>query len=144
MELESSIETTLNQIQKVMNANSIIGDAIDTGDKVIIPISKTALGFGIGAGEDSGKNIGGTAGGGSVDPVAVIIVSKNVSGPEGVKILPLNGSVPFTDMLADAGQHIMELIGGNAKKSSSNKKKAKEEKENSTVDEIKTKIKPEK
>ena len=48
MSLEDTIETTLNQIQKVMGANSIVGTEIITDDKVIIPISKVALGFGVG------------------------------------------------------------------------------------------------
>ena len=38
MNLDNSIEKTLNEIQKVMNTNSNVGTRIDADDKLIIHI----------------------------------------------------------------------------------------------------------
>ena len=65
------------------------------GDKIIIPITKMDMGFGINIGQsgpDEGKE--GQArcaacGGAGLFPVAVVVVFKEISGPEGVKVVPL-------------------------------------------------------
>ena len=56
MDLDSTIEKTISQIQKLMNANSIAGNPIPAGDRIIIPISKTALGFGVGVASNAKKD----------------------------------------------------------------------------------------
>ena len=128
MSLEDTIETTLNQIQKVMGANSIVGTEIITDDKVIIPISKVALGFGVGVYDnqkDSETNVGGAGGGGSIDPVAFLIVSKGIG-------------TTLDDILTGAGQVLFDIIS-NASSSANKSSKSK----TSTVDSIKTKVRKE-
>ncbi|MDO5824808.1 MAG: spore germination protein GerW family protein [Methanosphaera sp.] len=139
MSLEDTIETTLNQIQKVMGANSIVGNTITTKDKVIIPISKVALGFGVGTVDnqsDSETNIGGAGGGGSIDPVAFLVVTDDVEGPSGVQLVSVTPNNTLDDMLAGAGKVLFDIIGsGMSSKNSTSKPKT------STVDNIKTKVK---
>ncbi|MBO7719627.1 MAG: hypothetical protein J6S29_05705 [Methanosphaera sp.] len=144
MSLEDTIETTLSQIQKVMGANSIVGTAITTKDKVIIPISKVALGFGVGTIDnqsDSETNIGGAGGGGSIDPVAFLVVTNDVEGPAGVQLVPLDSANPLDDVLAGVGKVLFDFIGSgmssNNKASKANTSKTKA----GSVDNIKTKIK---
>ena len=139
MSLEDTIETTLSQIQKVMGANSIVGDAITTKDKVIIPISKVALGFGVGTADNrssSETNLGGAGGGGSIDPVAFLVVTDDVEGPSGVQLVPVTQGTSLDDMLAGAGKILFDIIGSTT--SSKNKSSASKK---STVENIKTKVK---
>ncbi|RAP49790.1 MAG: hypothetical protein BZ136_02785 [Methanosphaera sp. rholeuAM74] len=142
MTLDSSIETTLSEISKVMSANSIIGHAISTKDKTIIPISKMAVGFGVGTASNTGSNetkIGGAGGGGSIDPIAFVIIYNDISGPEGVEILPVSAETPLENLLSTAGKTIFDFISGSIspdEKSSSGV--------SSNIDNIKTKIKPQK
>lgn len=139
MSLEETIETTLTQIQNVMGANSIVGTAITTKDKVIIPISKVALGFGVGTAFNQGNSktdIGGAGGGGSIDPVAFLIISNNVSGPDGVKLIPVTEGNSLDELLSEVGKVIFDIIGSSM---SSNEKQPAPK--TSTVDNIKTKIK---
>ena len=141
MSLEDTIETMLNQIQKVMGANSIVGTEIITDDKVIIPISKVALGFGVGVYDnqkDSETNVGGAGGGGSIDPVAFLIVSKGIEGPAGVQLVPVTAGTTLDDILTGAGQVLFDIIG-NASSSANKSSKSK----TSTVDSIKTKVRKE-
>lgn len=80
--VNSVIETTLSEIKGMMDANTVVGDAITAGDTVIIPISKLTMGFASGGTDFSSKNNpsgqlygGGSGAGLSVSPVAFIIIS---------------------------------------------------------------------
>lgn len=139
MDFDNSIEKTLSEIQKVMNTNSIVGTPIDANDKIIIPISKTALGFGVGVANNNGSSetgIGGTGGGGSIDPVALLIVYKDIPGPNGVELVPINKEDSLDALLSGLSKTIMGILN-NAKETP-----ATELPKESTVDKIKTKIKP--
>ncbi|RAP47013.1 MAG: hypothetical protein BZ135_02930 [Methanosphaera sp. rholeuAM6] len=139
MDFDSSIEKTLDEIQKVMNTNSIIGNPIDAKDKVIIPISKTALGFGIGVANNSGNSateVGGAGGGGSVDPVALLVVYKDIPGPNGITLVPVDkNGTPLEDLLSSIGQMAFNLLNN------SKVEPASEANVGGSVDKIKTKIK---
>lgn len=139
MDLDNSIEKTLSQIQKLMNTNSIVGNPISTKDRVIIPISKAALGFGVGVGNKSGKdndsNVGGAGGGGSIDPVALVIIYNDIPGPDGVELLPLNNmDTPLEDLLTGVGKALYDFFG--------NKSSEKSSVDTGNIEKIKTKIKP--
>lgn len=142
MDFDSSIEKTLDEIQKVMNTNSIVGKPIVTHDKTVIPISKTALGFGIGVANNSGDSqtdLGGVGGGGSVDPIALLIVYNNIPGPDGVELVRLdNQDTTVSELLSGVGKTVFNLL------ENSNVKPATEVPEDSNIDKIKTKIKPKK
>ena len=85
--------TTMEKIKTMMDANTIIGEPIQTGDVTLIPVSRLSFGF---AGGGSGfvtKNhkpgIDNTFGGGSgasakLEPVAFLIVRG-----DNVKLLPV-------------------------------------------------------
>lgn len=138
MALEEKIETTFTQIQKVMDANSIVGNAISTKDKIIIPISKVSLGFGVGTVNNQGGStteVGGAGGGGSIDPVAFLIIYNNIPGPDGVELVPLESGTPMEDLLSSIGQFAFDLISGGDSQS------APAEDASSNIDKIKTKIK---
>lgn len=140
MNLDNSIEKTLNEIQKVMNTNSIVGTPIDADDKLIIPISKTSLGFGVGVADNKGTNetgIGGTGGGGSIDPVALLIVYKNIPGPNGVELVQINKDDSLEGLLSGVSKVVMGVLN-NAKETP-----ATELPSESSIDKIKTKIKKE-
>ena len=140
MDFDNSIEKTLDEIQKVMNTNSVVGTPITTKDKIIIPISKTALGFGIGVANNAGKSeteLGGAGGGGSIDPVALLIVYTNIPGPDGVELVPINPEdTPIEDLLTSIGKMAFSLF------ENSNVEPATELPSESNIDKIKTKIKP--
>ncbi|MCD7781361.1 MAG: hypothetical protein LUG89_01485 [Methanosphaera sp.] len=141
MDLDSSIEKTITEVQKLMNTNSIIGDPISTPDKTIIPISKAALGFGVGVGktkQDDVNPFGGVGGGGSIDPVAFLVIYHNIPGPDGVDILLVdNQGTTVEELLNTVGSLVWDLL--------SNRDESGEDEsieDQSTVDKVITKIKP--
>ena len=115
MDIEDPIKTTVEEIRKVLNIENVIGDIIETDDKVLIPVTKMGMGFGAGMGEGQGpatKGGGKGAGAGGVAgiaPIAMIVVFKGISGPDGVKVLRLSSN-PFAQALGDLGSAAMEMM----------------------------------
>lgn len=144
MNMDSSIEKTLTEIQKVMSANSIIGTPVETDDQTVIPISKTALGFGIGVANNSGKSsteLGGVGGGGSIDPVAFIVISHNVPGPEGVQIIPVDQqNDSLESLLSGIGKFVFDIMGNSTVEPATEEDN--DAPDQGSIDKIKTKIKP--
>jgi uncharacterized spore protein YtfJ len=76
-------------------SRNIVGEPIEIEDQIIIPIVKMGMGFGASAGgtdqdaSEEGRAGGFSGGGVGVFPVAVVILSKGVAGPRGVKVVPL-------------------------------------------------------
>ena len=85
------LQTTMNKIREMVDANTVVGQPITTQDGVtLVPVSKLSFGFATG-GSDFGKtqnvakNFGGGAGAGvNVIPVAFLVVKDG-----SVKILPV-------------------------------------------------------
>lgn len=85
--------TTMEKIKTMMDANTIIGEPIQTGDVTLIPVSRLSFGFAGGGSDFVTKNhkpgTENTFGGGSgasakLEPVAFLIVRG-----ENVKLLPV-------------------------------------------------------
>ncbi|MFC1743706.1 GerW family sporulation protein [Candidatus Riflebacteria bacterium] len=77
MAFESIIKSILNELNTTISSKTVIGEPIKANEQVIIPVTKTTFGFGIGGGKSNPKDDtfgGGTGGGGTVEPVAFIAV----------------------------------------------------------------------
>ena len=112
--IQNIMLTAMNSIKDMIDANTIVGDAIECGSgTVIIPISKVALGFGAGGSEFKGETVdeyskndkdeqiqyrlpfGGGAGAGvSINPIGFLVVEAN-----SVKMLPVNNSSAIDKVL---------------------------------------------
>lgn len=76
MSVENMIKTVLQEFKELARTETVIGKPIAVEDTVIVPVSKISFGFGAGGGKGSDDGRGGTAGGGSVEPVGFIVISK--------------------------------------------------------------------
>ncbi len=115
MAAEDAIRTTVDELLKALSANNIIGEPIETEDKMLIPITKMGMGFGTGIGRVAGEmkegEIAGGAGGGvGVFPVAVIVIFKGITGPEGVKLISLATPSALTESMAYIADTVMERL----------------------------------
>ena len=110
MSVEAMIKATVEDLQKLLSANNILGDPVEIEDKTLIPV--VTFGFGFGGGEGQGeKGEGGGTGsgsGGGVMPKALIIAYKGVKGPEGVQVLPLKEPNPIAEALSEVMPQIMD------------------------------------
>jgi len=112
---EEVIKITVDELAKALSANNIIGQPIDMEDKMIIPVTKMGMGFGTGMSQGSeektsGELAGGAGGGLGVFPVALIIVFKGISGPEGVQIVPLTQPSAVAESIAQIASTIMTRL----------------------------------
>ena len=85
MNIGDPIKTTVEEIRKVLNIENVVGETIETDDKLLIPITRMGMGFGAGMGEGKGSEdmsgAGAGAGGAAgIEPIAVIVVYKGIKG----------------------------------------------------------------
>ena len=92
--INEMMSTTMEKIRSMMDANTIIGDPIQTGEVTLIPVSRLSFGFASGGSDFVTKNqkpgAENTFGGGSgasakMEPVAFLIIKG-----DSVKLLPVD------------------------------------------------------
>ena len=115
MHIGDPIKTTLEEIRKVLNIENVVGETIETEDKILIPITKMGMGFGAGMAEGSGPGNNGGSGAGAggaagIDPVAIIVVSKKVSSPDSVKIMSLKGPDAITRAIDGISNAVIKIM----------------------------------
>jgi len=138
MDIQDPIKTTVEEIRKVLNIENVIGEVIETDDKVMIPITKFGMAFGAGMGEGQGPTgqgggTGAGAGGGAgIEPVAMVVVFKGISGPDGVRVLSLKSADPLVRAVGEVGTTVMDIIKESRKDKESTQTKPEVEKEEST------------
>ena len=85
---DEPIKTTVEELRKLVNIQNFIGEPIEVEDKVIIPVSKVGVAFGVGENK-SEKVLGGAAGGAGIEPVSMVVITKGASGIEGIRNINL-------------------------------------------------------
>ena len=116
------LETTLQKIREMVDANTVVGTPITTPDgTTVIPVSKISVGFG-GGGSDFGKNqtnnpFGGGAGGGvQVTPVAFLVIHEG-----SVRMIPVANAANTTadrlvEMIPDTLDKVSAFIDSHTNK----------------------------
>ena len=130
--IEGMMDSTVNKIKEIVNADTIIGKAITTSDgTVVIPVSKVTYGFASGGSDfaadrercgDREMFGGGNGAGVSIIPVAFLVVSDG-----DVKLLQVEAFNGALDRIISMTPDIVDKIG-NAIKKRKNKGKQTDEK----------------
>ncbi|AAB85132.1 MULTISPECIES: GerW family sporulation protein [Methanothermobacter] len=113
MKIEEPIKTTVEELRKLLDVKNLVGEAIESEDKILIPLMKMGVGFGAGMGEgrastsDTGAGSGAAAGAG-VEPVAVIVLLKGVEGPGGVRVIDLTSG--RGRVIGELGSAVTDII----------------------------------
>ncbi len=100
------IDAAMDKVRAMADANTIVGQPIQTADGVtLIPISKVSMGFG-GGGTDYGsaqtKDLSGGLGGGvKIDPVAFLVVKDGVTRVMPVAMPPVSAMDRLVEMAPD-------------------------------------------
>jgi uncharacterized spore protein YtfJ len=115
MAAEDAIRTTVDELLKALSANNIIGEPIETEDKILIPVTKMGMGFGTGIGPgtgdmNKGEIAGGAGGGVGVFPVAIVVIFKGVTGSEGVEVMPLTAPSPLAESMVHVANTLIERL----------------------------------
>ncbi len=112
--VESVTDNAVKNIRSMVDANTVVGDAITTPDgTIILPVSKVSVGFVSGGSDFAAKNnpklcFGGGSGAGiTVTPISFLVIS-----PTGaVNTLPVNQStLTAVDKIMDLAPGVIEEI----------------------------------
>ena len=122
----ATISEVLGNLQQIFSGVESLGTAVEFGDKVAIPIYQFNFGTGGGGGGREGRPSSGVgfALGGTIGPVAVVILTKDVPGPQGIQIHEF-GTNKVGEALAELMLRLWEMIEsqmGKRQKLSSEKK----------------------
>ena len=121
--LMNVLSFTLDKVQELADANSVLGEKIVIGDTTIIPVSKVSAGFAGGGADlvDTGKRKKqtpvGTGGNVTVTPLTFLVIDS-----DGVRTVNVNANEKKSSTVADIITAVMEQI-----KASKQEKKANSE-----------------
>jgi len=110
--IQGMMDTTLERIREMVDASTVIGDPIVTGDTTIIPVSKISYGFASGGSDFPTKQekdcFGGGGGAGvSVTPVAFLVISG-----AGVQLLHVDANRSSMDKLVGMIPDFVDKVSG--------------------------------
>ncbi len=125
-EFESTVQALFKGMNEFVTSKTVVGEAIQAGDTIILPLMDVTFGVGAGAGNENNKN-GGAAGGmgGKMTPSSVLVIQDgqtrmvNVRGKQ-------DSLTRILEMLPDFVNRFSK-IGGGTKKEEEKKANAPEE-----------------
>ena len=106
---EAPIKTTVEELRKLIHISNYIGEPIESEDKILIPVSKAAVGFGIGE-QKAGQEITATGAGVSVEPVTMVVVSKGNSEADGIRPINLSKGNSTNKTLNELGLILTDIL----------------------------------
>jgi len=121
-DVEKLVKTTLGEIEKVLDAKTVVGEPITIEGTTMIPLMSVGFGFAAGGGTGKGETKqetegggSGTGGGGGVKPIAVIVIDK-----DGVRIEPIKGGMAtamekLSETIPDIAAKVTEKWGDRKK-----------------------------
>ena len=108
--MAKNIKTSVEELRKLISINNVIGEPIETEDKILIPVMRMGVGFG--AGEsllgNEGNDVAGAAAG--VEPISMVMIPKKGNDAEGVRVLDLSKGTETNKALSDLGLIITDLV----------------------------------
>jgi len=120
--LQSLVSATMESIQQMVDVNTVVGDAIETPQGVVIvPVSRVSFGFIVGGsdwepdgsagsgqqGQMKDKTFGGGSGAGvTVQPVGFLVVSE-----EDIHLIPVDEDNPYIQLLHLLPDVLDDLLG---------------------------------
>ena len=103
------IKETVEELRKLIHISNYVGEPIESEDKILIPVTKAAVGFGIGE-HKAEQSIAATGAGVSVEPVTMVVVSKGNKGVEGIRTINLTKGNETNKTLNEVGLILTDIL----------------------------------
>ena len=107
--MAENIKATVEELRKLINVDSVIGTPIETEDKILIPVIKIGVGFGVGE-NIMGKDADAAGAGAGVEPISMVMIPKKGNNAEGVRVLDLSKGTETNKALSEVGLIITDLV----------------------------------
>ena len=108
--MSKNIKTSVEELRKLIKVENLIGEPIETEDKIMIPVMRMGVGFGAGEkilGNEGSEAVGAGAG---VEPISMVLIPKKGNDADGVRVLDLSKGSETNKALSDLGLIISDLI----------------------------------
>lgn len=96
---DNTVESLFKGMESFITTKTIVGDAINVGDTIILPLIDVSFGVAAGASNGEKKNNGGGGMGGKMTPSAVLVIKDG--NPKLVNIKEQDGLTKILDMVPD-------------------------------------------
>ena len=96
---DNTVESLFKGMESFITTKTIVGDAINVGDTIILPLIDVSFGVAAGASNGEKKNNGGGGMGGKMTPSAVLVIKDG--NPKLVNIKAQDGLTKILDMVPD-------------------------------------------
>ncbi|HOJ97630.1 MAG TPA: spore germination protein GerW family protein [Methanospirillum sp.] len=97
-------------ISDLISARRVMGDPIDLGDKVVIPVTRFGIAFGAGSGNGKEGDGSGAGGGGGVEPMALLVAHKEIKGAEGIQVFSLKKENPVAQVITALSESLVPQV----------------------------------
>lgn len=107
--MTETIKTTVEELSKLISIDNVIGDPIDAGDKILIPVMRMGVGFATGTvtGDKSGAGAGAGAG---VEPISMVVIPKEGTNSEELKVINITKGSEMNKAINDLGLVISDIV----------------------------------
>jgi len=110
MSSEQMLTETACQLKEFLASNNVMGTPIDLGEKIVIPVARFGFGFGAGGGQQKERSGQGAGGGGGIEPVALVILHKDIKGTEGVQVMSLKKDSAIAQIISALSETIAPQV----------------------------------
>ena len=108
--MADNVKTTVEELHKLINVDNVIGNPIETDDKILIPVVRMGFGFGVGENVFKQEGSGAAGAGAGVEPISMVMIPKKGNDAEGVRVLDLSKGNNSNKALSDLGLMISDII----------------------------------
>lgn len=108
------VESLLKGMETVLSTKTVVGEATQIGDTIILPLVDVTFGVGAGAGAGEKGNSGGGGLGGKMSPSAVLVIRDGYT--KLVNVKNQDTMTKILDMVPDLVDKFTSKKGGNAGK----------------------------
>ena len=95
----SVMTSLLKGVDSVLSTKTVVGEPINVGDTILVPLVDVSFGLGAGAGTKEKKNNGGGGVGGKMSPSAILVIKDGKT--KLVNIKQQDGITKILDMVPD-------------------------------------------
>ena len=106
--IQSILDTTMEKLKAMVNADVITGQPIVVNDLTLIPVSKVAYGIATGGSDVATKSQSGLFGGGSGAGVTVTPIAFMVINGENVKMMPIYNELTTVEKAINMAPEIID------------------------------------
>ena len=108
--MTNNIKTTVEELQKLINIDNVIGKPIETEDKILIPVMRMGVGFGSGDNLLGKENSAAAGAGAGVEPISMVMIPKRGNDADGVRVLDLTKGSGANKAISDIGLVVTDLV----------------------------------